>query len=84
MAADTRLLEHRNNVSFLECLDVCAHNREFVAQWQRLYGKQLIATNTLDRMIDEATGYGLAVMAEFADFVYAYVFSTFPEQKAGE
>ena len=72
---EQRLLELRNGVSFVECLEA-AVNSELVTEWQRLSGKQLIANSAIGRMIDEATGYDLAVMSEFADFVYTYVFST--------
>lgn len=73
---DARFLELRNGVSFVECLETCV-NSEIVTEWQRLSGKQLVASSAIDRMIDEATGYDLAVMGEFADFVYTYVFQTF-------
>lgn len=79
MAIESRLLEQRNGVSFLECLEASMRS-EMVGEWQRLTGKTLIATSPLDRMIDEATGYDQAVMGEFADFVYEYVFKTFPLQ----
>ncbi len=72
---DQRLLELRNGVSFVECLEACI-NSELVTEWQRLSGKQLIASSAIGRMIDEATGYDMAVMGEFADFVYTYVFQT--------
>jgi hypothetical protein len=74
---DSRLLEVRNGVSFLECLETCTHNSEFVAQWERLNGKKLVATSPIDRMIDEATGHDVAMIGEFADFVYDYVFRIF-------
>lgn len=76
--ADTRLLERRNGISFLECLETCIHEREFVAQYQRLSGKKLVPTNPIDRMIDEATGYNMVVIGEFVDFVYEFVFQTLP------
>ena len=78
MSADTRLLEHQNGVTFLECLEMCIHSN-LVTEWQRLSGKKLVASNPLDRMIDEATGYDQAVMGEFVDFVYDYVWVTFSE-----
>lgn len=74
---NARLLEERNGVTFLDCLDTCIHEREFIAQWERLSGKKLLPTSPLDRMIDEATGYNMVVMGEFADFVYEFVFSVF-------
>lgn len=73
-----RLLEQRNGVSFIECLNECLHS-DLVKEWERLFGKKLVAANPLDRMIDEATGYDMAIMIEFADFVYQYVFLTMPE-----
>jgi hypothetical protein len=76
MSTDLRLLEQRNGVSFMACLAEAIHS-ELVTEWQRLSGKKLIATRSLDRRIDEATGYDMAVMHEFADFVYEYVFKLF-------
>lgn len=76
---DTRLLEHRNGITFLECLEMCIQQADLIAQWERLSGKKLVASNPLDRMIDEATGYDQAVMGEFVDFVYNYVWVTFSE-----
>lgn len=73
---DTRLLEQRNGVSFLECLEMCIHT-PLVAEWERLSGKKIVPASPLDRMIDEATGYNMVVMKEFVDFVYTYVFGTF-------
>lgn len=78
---DTRLLEVRNGVSFLECLELCIQQADLIAQWERLSHKKLVASNPLDRMIDEATGYDQAVMGEFVDFVYNYVWMTFSEVK---
>lgn len=74
---NARLLEERNGVTFLDCLDTCIHEHEFIAQWERLSGKKLLPASPLDRMIDEATGYNMVVMSEFADFVYEFVFSVF-------
>lgn len=74
---DTRLLEHQNGVSFLECLELCIQQRDLIAQWERISGKKLVASNQLDRMIDASTGYDVAVMGEFVDFVYEYVWQTF-------
>lgn len=75
--SDIRLLEQRHGITFLECLQTCLHTREFVKEWERLWGKQLVSKTPLDRMIDSATGYDMAVMGEFADFVYECVFSLF-------
>jgi len=69
-----RLFEERNGITFLECLTVAIHTEHLVQEWERLSGKKLIASNPLDRMIDEATGYGDEVMREFANFVYECVF----------
>lgn len=74
---DARLLEIRNGVSFLQCLETCLREHEFVAQWERLSGNQLLSRNGLDRMIDEATGHDVAMMGEFANFVYDHVFRIF-------
>lgn len=74
---ESRLLEIRNGVPFLECLEHCLYTREFRTEWERLSGKTLLAKTPLDRMIDEATGYDQAVMKEFADFVYECVFLLF-------
>lgn len=79
MSADTRLLEHRNGVTFLECLELCIQQADLIAQWERLSGKKIVASNQLDRMIDSATGYDVAVMGEFVDWVYNYVWVTFSE-----
>lgn len=78
MSADTRLLEVRNGITFLQCLEQCIHT-DLVTQWERLSGKKLVARNPLDRAIDEATGYDMAVMQEFADFCYNFVFLMFDE-----
>lgn len=72
-----RLLEQRNGVTFVECLETCINTSELVNEWQRLSGKTLLPASPIARMIDEATGYDMAVMGEFADFVYTHVFSTF-------
>ena len=74
---DARLLEKRNGVSFLECLEASIHS-DLLQEWERLSGKKLVATSPIDRMIDEATGYDMHVMQEFADFCYTYVYSTYP------
>ena len=74
---DTRPLEHHNGITFLQCLEMCLQQRELVSEWQRLSGKKLIASSPLDRAIDEATGYDVAVMGEFVDFVYDFVWQTF-------
>lgn len=76
---DIRILEERGGVTFIDCLHACMMNSEFVHEWERLWGKKLTSKNVLDRMIDEATGYDLAVMREFADAVYQFVFCTLPE-----
>ncbi len=80
---DTRLLEQRGGVSFLECLELCLLTREFRKEWERLEGKTLegktfLPASPIERMIDEKTGYDMTMMREFADFVYAHVFRTFP------
>lgn len=79
--ADTRLLEVRNGISFIECLEMCIQQRDLVTEWERLSEKKLVAANPLDRMIDEATGYDQAVMGEFVDWIYNYVWVTFSEVK---
>jgi hypothetical protein len=73
---NTRLLEQRNGISFLDCLQFCLHTSEFVKEWERLSGKKLLPASPINRLIDEATGYDMAIMGEFADFVYASVFCT--------
>ena len=78
---DMRLLEEKNGVTFADCLAACLFTPEFRHEWERLTGNTLVAASPLDRMIDEATGYDMTVMAEFADFVYWYVFCT---MEAGE
>lgn len=70
-------LAQRRGIFFIDCLNRCLHEPELVAQWERLSGRQLIAHSPLERMIDEATGYQMDAMREFADFVYEYVFCTF-------
>jgi hypothetical protein len=77
MATDTRLLQIRGGVTFIDCLQAAIHS-EMVSQWERLSGKKLVPASPLDRMIDEATGYDMVVIREFADFVYWYVFLTMP------
>ena len=77
MAGDIRLLEQRHGITFLECLEACLYTSEFVKEWERLWKKKLIPSTPLDRMIDSATGYDMAVMGEFADFVYECVFHIF-------
>lgn len=72
---DPRLLEVRNGITFVQCLEHCLHDRDFRTQWERLSGKTLLARNPFDRLIDKATGYDLAVMQAFADDVYRTVFS---------
>ena len=74
---DTRLLEQRNGVTFFECLQVSLYS-ELLPQWERLSGKKLLASSPFDRLIDQATGYDLTLMREFADFVYECVFCTMP------
>lgn len=74
---DTRLLEQRNDITFVECLELCIQQADLIAQWERLSHKKLVASSPLDRMIDEATGYDQTVMGEFVDFVYEYVWVTF-------
>ena len=74
MPADTRLLEVKNGVTFLQCLEASLHS-DLLKEWERLTGNKLIASNPLDRMIDDATGYSLHTMAAFADFVYQFVWS---------
>lgn len=69
---DTRLLEVKNGVTFLQCLEQALHS-ELLQQWERLTGNKLLASNRLNRMIDEATGYDQQLMKEFADFVYHFV-----------
>jgi len=78
---DTRLLQERGGITFIDCLHACLMNSEFVQQWERLWGKKLVPASTLDRMIDQATGYDLAVMREFADAVYQFVFCTLPVEE---
>jgi len=56
---------------------MCLQQRDLVTEWQRLSGKKLVASSPLDRMIDEATGYDMAIMQEFADFVYEFVWQSF-------
>lgn len=80
--ANTRLFERRNGISFLECLEVCLLNNNFRGEWERLSGKHLVARSPIYQAIDEATGYDMAVMQEFADFVYTLVFCTFAEDGA--
>lgn len=79
--SDTRILEERGGITFIDCLQACLMNSEFVQQWERLWGKKLTNASPLDRMIDAATGYDLAVMGEFADAVYQYVFCTLPVER---
>lgn len=73
---ESRLPEERCSITFADCLIIAANMPEFVQQWERLTGLRLLPASPLDRLIDEATGYDLAVMAEFADFVYRCVFCT--------
>lgn len=77
MSIDARLLEQRNGITFLECLELCIQQADLIAQWERLSGKKLVATSPLDRMIDASTGYDVAVMGEFVDFIYDFVWVTF-------
>lgn len=71
----SRLLEVRNGVTFLDCL-IEATQTPIVTEWERLSGKKLVSLSPLDRMIDDATGYGNAVLGEYVDFVYEFVFLT--------
>lgn len=73
---DTRLLEERKGVVFVDCLVMCVHS-DLRAEWERLNGKKLVPANPIDRLVDQATGYDLDTMREFADFVYTYIFSLF-------
>ncbi len=77
MATDTRLLEVRNGIPFIGCLETALHS-DLVKEWERLSGKKLLPASPLDRMIDSATGYDMVMMREFADFVYEYVFLALP------
>ena len=77
MPTDIRLLQERNGVTFIDCLEAAIHS-DLVKEWERLSGKKLVSRSPLDKMIDEATGYDMAIMREFADFVYQYVFLTMP------
>lgn len=74
---DNRLLEMRNGLSFLECLEFCLLQPQFVADWERLSGQKLLSKNWLHQRIDEATGYDQEMIKLFADFVYKTVFLLF-------
>ncbi len=65
MTDEIKLLEKRNGISFLEFLETCIHESEFVAQWERLTNNKLVVTNPIDSMIDKATGYDMVVMGKF-------------------
>lgn len=68
---------------FEKCIDMCAKNPEFVANYNRLKGTNLFTDKRtpLEKMVDTATGYQKIVdenkRAEFhdiAEFVYQFVF----------
>jgi len=65
MPTDIRLMQERNGVTFIDCLEAAVRS-DLVKEWERLSGKKLVARSPLDKMIDEATGYS---NGEYRDFI---------------
>ncbi len=59
------------NSVFLECLGLALHDKELIAQFDRLKGHNLSRVGTpLDLMIDDSTGRTEQAMDDFTDFVW--------------
>lgn len=71
------MLAVRQGIPFIECLNRCLHTPELVQQWERLSGKKLVSASPIERAIDEATGYDIELIKEFAEFVYEFIFLRF-------
>ena len=59
-------------MKFIEVVNECASNKEFVENWARLY-KIYLPKNSIELMIDNSSGHSSAIAKQFLDFVFEYV-----------
>lgn len=73
-------------MTFIECVHTCATNPDFVNNYDRLTGnnfKSITASkSSIDRLIDEATGFEKDQVLKFSDFVLAFVWLPVYEQES--
>lgn len=65
-------------MTFIECLEYCAGQSEFVKEFDRLYGthlSQIGRRSPLDAMIDEATGRDKESLDKLSAFVFRFVWA---------
>lgn len=68
-------------MTFMECVDICASNKELVANFDRLRGTHLSRLDkraAIDALIDDATGRDDDAARLFIDFVWEFVWTRLP------
>lgn len=68
----------RERLTFVECVMLCAANRELVENFDQLQGTNLLeigARSTIAAMIDEATGRDAESVRLFIEFVHECVWT---------
>ena len=63
-------------MNFIEVVNECASNKDFVENWVRLY-KVNLPRNPIDMLID---GHGSVIARQFLDFVFEYVWLRCPRE----
>lgn len=75
-------------MTFSECVVHCFEEKEFVSNWERLYGLKISdwrpPRNGIEAMVDKASGHVPTVNEEaaraFTRFVWNYVWTRLPEE----
>lgn len=60
-------------VSFIECVNYCLSNQEFLAEYDRLHSTNFTKLNSLNGQIDIATGHIDAQLRTLFDFIRDYI-----------
>lgn len=61
-------------MTFSDCLYECAANREFISNFDRLYGSNLSRSGSpIELMVDDSSGRTDADAKAFINFVWQYV-----------
>lgn len=70
-------------INFLECLQLCAGNKELVSEFDRLTGSNLsLRGSPIDVMIDQASGRTETEIEAFIQFVHEFIWIPTGNQEA--
>lgn len=69
--------------SFVDVVIFCANDREFVAQYDRLFNGslgKLAKRHPIERAVDKATGFERDEYLKFTAFVWEFVWTRLPDE----